>query len=782
MVSSILKYIEPQLKAYMQFLNRVDSPVFRISNGEMIKGNGQEKEVVTISDLNGNSLYIRQTQPETINERKALSSCDKEYNISARCKVVFYSFGGNDFTINPDKVKSKIINTLARLDFSHYTGSSTEIKIDINGNSLDMDKIYTEETGKEFSGNVWPTLVSVDFTLSYVDTNCNTCDIDDNETVVTWMPDLTPENCESKAICEAVANCQVVKNLQDETASLQEQIDAIQPGINCDDLPNCEVIQTIESDLSSHETNTNNPHSTTLDQVTSAGNTTTNDVGFGAVSAKNIVITGVNGQGHVHFRHQATDPTGTGQSTTVWADVNGNIKWLNNGLYKTTLKTSTNSADREYTFMNRDGIVADQQYVNDEITAAVAGLLDDRGNFDASVNVYPSSGGSGPLGAILKGDLWTVSVAGTIAGVEVSVGDVIRCLADIPGQTPSNWAVTENNLGYVAENSANKTSTVVGNETSTSKYLTVKGVVDWVSSLFLKKGSISNNTILKGSGSDSATNSNITDDGTLVQVLVDFFATLGARAGYIAFGTYSPWGNDNNEITTFKSATGKDLLLQKLGGGDVEFPNVLSKLRMASFSASQRVETDINKNLITVLKGTADNKNFGENVGDVMRGEEILRIKSPFHTTTIVDHAPGTTAANAVYSQLIPAGTLKGGDVLRVQYKILRLSGTGSAYTRIYTSKTASLGTRIAQNGSLTNGNHQVVTRNFRIAPDGLSMSFISGAIAFTSDETVNTNNANESAIYFDVNSDNYFRIGIEMSVSTDVYRLYYVYSQIIRA
>ena len=26
----------------------------------------------------------------------------------ARCKVVFYSFGGNDFTINPYKVKSKI--------------------------------------------------------------------------------------------------------------------------------------------------------------------------------------------------------------------------------------------------------------------------------------------------------------------------------------------------------------------------------------------------------------------------------------------------------------------------------------------------------------------------------------------------------------------------------------------------------------------------------------------------------------------------------------------------
>lgn len=181
MVNSILKYIEPQLKVYMQFLNRVDSPVFRISTGEMIKGNGQEKEVVSINDQSGNALYIRQTQPETITERKALSSCDKEWDISARCKAVFYAFGGNDYIINPDKVKSKIINALSRLNFSQFVGSISEIKIDINGNSLDMEKIFTEETGKPFEGTTWPTLVSVDFTITYVNTNCGVCDIEDND-------------------------------------------------------------------------------------------------------------------------------------------------------------------------------------------------------------------------------------------------------------------------------------------------------------------------------------------------------------------------------------------------------------------------------------------------------------------------------------------------------------------------------------------------------------------------------------------------------------------------
>lgn len=85
----------------------------------------------------------------------------------------------------------------------------------------------------------------------------------------------------------------------------------------------------------------------------------------------------------------------------------------------------------------------------------VIGLLDDRGNYDASGNTFPAAGGSGVAGAILKGDLWTISVAGVLGGVAVTVGDVVRALTDTPGQTAANWVITENNLGYVPENSAN---------------------------------------------------------------------------------------------------------------------------------------------------------------------------------------------------------------------------------------------------------------------------------------------------------------------------------------
>jgi hypothetical protein len=109
--------------------------------------------------------------------------------------------------------------------------------------------------------------------------------------------------------------------------------------------------------------------------------------------------------------------------------------------------------------------------------ALVVGLLDDRGNFDASANAFPSSGGSGAAGAIVKGDLWTISVAGTLGGHAVTAGDVVRALVNTPGSTDSNWAISENNFGYVAENTANKVTSMSGASTNT-QYASAKATYD----------------------------------------------------------------------------------------------------------------------------------------------------------------------------------------------------------------------------------------------------------------------------------------------------------------
>lgn len=105
---------------------------------------------------------------------------------------------------------------------------------------------------------------------------------------------------------------------------------------------------------------------------------------------------------------------------------------------------------------NSDTLYPSQKAVKTYVDASVTGLIDDRGNYDASSNLWPSTGGSGTSSQILKGDLWYISVAGTLGGSSASVGASIRALTDSPGQTSSNWGVLNVGLGYTPENVANK--------------------------------------------------------------------------------------------------------------------------------------------------------------------------------------------------------------------------------------------------------------------------------------------------------------------------------------
>lgn len=164
----------------------------------------------------------------------------------------------------------------------------------------------------------------------------------------------------------------------------------------------------------------------------------------------------------------------------------------------------------------------------------VVGLWDDRGNYDASVNAYPSSGGSGTAGVILKGDIWTVSVGGTLPTAQVvGVGDTVRALIDTPGSTQGNWAIQENNIGYVPENSANKsTGTALG--TSDTLYPTQKAVKTYVDSTappiitVIQRGQkfgnhsyVSNHTPVNGPYKGSSSGSTPLASITLVEALTN---------------------------------------------------------------------------------------------------------------------------------------------------------------------------------------------------------------------------------------------------------------------
>jgi hypothetical protein len=118
--------------------------------------------------------------------------------------------------------------------------------------------------------------------------------------------------------------------------------------------------------------------------------------------------------------------------------------------------------------------------VKDYADGLVVGLLDDRGNYNASSNVFPSTGGSGISGAILTGDLWFISVAGTLGGVSVPVGASIRALVNSPAQTSTNWSILNVGLGFTPENVVNKSTDVNTDGGSDTKYPSVKAVKTYV--------------------------------------------------------------------------------------------------------------------------------------------------------------------------------------------------------------------------------------------------------------------------------------------------------------
>ena len=121
-----------------------------------------------------------------------------------------------------------------------------------------------------------------------------------------------------------------------------------------------------------------------------------------------------------------------------------------------------------------------QNAVKTYVDSATTSLIRDRGNYDASTNLFPPTGtGSGTSGAIMKGDLWYISVAGTLGGTPVLPGYSIRALVNNPAQDAANWGILNVGLGYVPENIANKSND--GNlGTSTSLYPTQNAVKTYV--------------------------------------------------------------------------------------------------------------------------------------------------------------------------------------------------------------------------------------------------------------------------------------------------------------
>ncbi len=184
-------------------------------------------------------------------------------------------------------------------------------------------------------------------------------------------------------------------------------------------------------------------------------------------------------------------------------------------------------------------------------------------------------------------------------------------------------------LAATKEDVSNKSISVVADQTSNIKYPSVKAVYDWVTSLFVKKGTLTNNTILKGSGTDTATDSSITDDGTTVTVNSPTVITSD---------------NSNNQIISIDN-------LKALVAHDVKILFNSPIYSFANMQANETVETDASKNLVSVAKGTAYNKAFGTTAGTVLEGDKGV-LKAGDSMSGALNEAKSTDIVSATTTDL----------------------------------------------------------------------------------------------------------------------------------
>lgn len=160
------------------------------------------------------------------------------------------------------------------------------------------------------------------------------------------------------------------------------------------------------------------------------GTISATSVSAGSSAFTSININGTNGNGHIHLKHQASDPSSQASSSTIFADNNGNPAWLNDGLSKFTLDLDGITAARTATFQDASGTVA---YLSDITGAGSPGGSDtqiqfnDAGSFGGDPNLTWDSAG-GILAVTNKINLTgggSINATGDGAGINIIAHDAV---------------------------------------------------------------------------------------------------------------------------------------------------------------------------------------------------------------------------------------------------------------------------------------------------------------------------------------------------------------------
>jgi hypothetical protein len=188
------------------------------------------------------------------------------------------------------------------------------------------------------------------------------------------------------------------------------------------------------------------------------------DLGNFSLNAKNIKINGTAGNGHIDLKHQSSDASAQGNTTSIFANSSGYLKWKNDNLHYSTL-AMPQTADRVYTFQNKSYTLGDSADISARVkysdTAAMLTNyakknyfnlqnVTDNGNitnnniFSNSINVYD------------EGNEGYVKMDGNLEGFrffDINSNEIFDITEDqIALVKPASGTIAAINSGYITGN------------------------------------------------------------------------------------------------------------------------------------------------------------------------------------------------------------------------------------------------------------------------------------------------------------------------------------------
>lgn len=187
------------------------------------------------------------------------------------------------------------------------------------------------------------------------------------------------------------------------------------------------------------------------------------------------------------------------------------------------------------------------------VTALVLSGNSARGEYDASTNLFPSTGGSGTSGAINIGDEWVITVAGILGGQAVQYGDFVMSLASSPGQTPANWIILKYGVRSFLGRAGNVVSQI--GDYDVSQVTNAVSTTDLTAALATKQNLLGFTPENIANKVTAMTNS--ATDYACTQLLTTL---LAAKQNLLTNPVTGQTSSATNQVALFADATGKAII------------------------------------------------------------------------------------------------------------------------------------------------------------------------------------------------------------------------------